>query len=196
MEAYSLSTVTPAATAVVSLVDAKSHLVVDHCDDDKMIERLVRAATTWVERRIARNLAKTVFLVQYYGFSDVITLPRGPVQEVVSITYLDSDNAEQTLASSQYELDAPQGVIRPAYDIVWPDTVNHWSAVRVTYAAGYYDSTASPLYEDSAIPDDLRSAVLLVLGDLYEHREAKQDMQLYGNDTVEMLVEQYRIITL
>jgi len=194
--AYSLSTVTEATLNAVELCDAKSHLNVDHNDDDVEITRIVKAATAWVEARIGRHLARTVLMVKYWGFPATICLVDGPVKEVISITYLDVDQVEQTLAADQYNLDAYNRIIYRAYGVSWPSTLYDWNAVRVTYAVGYYDETSSPVFGNESIPEDLRAGVLLAVGDMYENRERQQDMQLYKNDFVDDLIVPYRIMEL
>ena len=196
MGTYSLSTVTAATLNAVELCDAKSHLNVDHSDDDVEINRIIRQATAWVETRIGRHLARTVLMTKYWGFTSTICLVDGPVQEVISITYLDVDQVEQTLAASQYNLDAPNRIIYPAYGVSWPNALYDWNAVRVTYAVGYYDATTSPVNGNENIPEDLRAGILLAAGDMYENRERQQDIQLYKNDFADALIMPYRIMEL
>ena len=93
-----------------------------------------------------------------------------PLRSVTSITYVDDDGATQTLSSAIYQ---PVGVwsetnqtkvsgIVLAYDQDWPSIRLQKEAVTVTYVAGY---------ATDEIPDNLRHAILLFVGNLYANRE-------------------------
>ena len=89
---------------------------------------------------------------------------------VTSVTYIDADGTVQTVDSGKY-------VARslPLSDILFPDFGESWPATRaipgavtITYQAGMM--TGSPLM----LPyQDIRSAILLTLGDLWENREGQ-----------------------
>ncbi|GAG61279.1 unnamed protein product, partial [marine sediment metagenome] len=59
--------------------------------------------------------------------------------------------------------------INPAHGLVWPSSRDVTNAVYVTFIAGYGDA-------GSDVDEDLLSAVYLLLGHYYEHREAAQDV--------------------
>ena len=48
---------------------------------------------------------------------------------------------------------------------------------------------------DGNIPAPVRSAVLLLIGDLYANREAQGERQLFRNDTFYRLLDPYRTMT-
>ena len=53
-----------------------------------------------------------------------------------------------------------------------------------------YDMTG-PDFPD--VPDPVAASVLLIVGDLWEHREAQLDMATYENKTVDRLLSPYRV---
>lgn len=180
--------VTSVGANLVSLDDAKRHLNIEHGDDDLLILAQIAAATRWAEHRTGSYFTATSLTYKQNGFGSCISLKSGPILDVTSVVYDDVDGVEQTLATDQYDLDKYNRVIRPAYGVTWPSARYHWNSVRVSYRCGYV--TGSP--ETDNTPQDVKSAVLLVVGDLYEHREAQQDMALYSNAAANMLIEHYR----
>lgn len=99
-----------------------------------------------------------------------IDMPFAPLQQVVSIKYVDTSGVLQTWDPSQYQVSAPmaprptRGRIQPAYGVSWPATLDQMRAVIVQFKAGFGDAPA-------AIPRLLRRAMLLTLGDIYEYRQ-------------------------
>lgn len=79
-----------------------------------------------------------------YGSEYEIHLP--PLVSVISITYVDSDGAPQTLAADQYLVDAKSQPARiaPAYGLSWPATRQQANAVTVRFVAGYGAAAAVP----------------------------------------------------
>lgn len=161
-------TVAPVAP-VVSLAEAKLHLRVEHDAEDALIERIVRAATERAEEVQARAYVTQTFRLVLPRFPSgrVLRLPRPPLQQVTSITYMSTAGAIQTVAPSEYRVDtaAVPGRVILNQDARWPAPASEPDAVAVTYVAGYGDAG-----ED--VPEEQRAAVLLFVGHLYESREA------------------------
>lgn len=189
---YTLETVTPPPVTPITLAEAKANMIIEHSDDDTFITSLVAAASSWVASYLNIDVVKTDYKQSIDCFPEIIELFRSPIQEVTSITYLDTDNVEQTLATSEYEVDLYNREIYEAYNVSWPSTLSHRGAVRVNFSSGFYTVGSSDFTAD--IPQDIKSACLLIVGDLYEHRERQQDINLYENDTAKMLLDQYRYI--
>lgn len=154
----------------VDVAAAREHLRVDDTDDDIMIAGLITVARQHVEAVTGRALVTQTWELRLPDFQTVITLPKAPAQSVSSITYVDASGATQTLASTVYQVlldggpSAQSGRVIEAYGQVWPGSRGHAEDVRVRYVAGY----GLP----SAVPAPLRHAMLLLVGHLYENREA------------------------
>lgn len=187
MESHSI-TVNSEGDEFITLSDAKAHLVVDHDDDDLLIYSQIKAARKWAEHRTGRFFTPTTVTLSRNGFDEVMELDHKPVQEVVSITY-DSDTTGNVLATTEYELDSYHNRIVRAYGKTYPSTRSHWNSVRIQYRVGYY--TGSP--EVVSVPEDVKAACLIVLGDLYTNRERQQDMALYKNSAADMHIAHYRV---
>lgn len=170
----SLKRTTAPTDDVITLADAKSHLRVDHSDEDTLIQAYLDASVDYAENVQARSLAKqtwTLKLPDFPGLDGAIQLLNPPVRSVTSIQYVDTDGNTQTLAASNYTvlLDEEPGLIVPAFNQTWPDTRSVPDAVTVVYVAGYPDDGGSPpVY---SIPAKTKAGILMVLGDLYQNRE-------------------------
>lgn len=185
---YGLTVTSEPGSEPLSTAEAKTHLRVDTSDEDTYIDALVTAARRHVEHVTRRALVTQTLQMTLdhfpgvaHGILDlrmhpeqligrgedwVIRLPRGPVQSVSSITYLDDAGAEQTLLASKYRVDVSGQVARitPAYSEVWPTTRPVTSAVTIEFIAGYGGA--------SDVPGDLKHALLVLVATMYEHREA------------------------
>jgi len=119
-----------------------------------------------------------------------IPLPLPPLQSVVSIKYLDAAGDEQTLARSVYGVDpsTQPGVVHLKRGQAWPATFDERNAVVIRFVAGYGDNA-------EAVPQRLRSAMKLHIGDLFANREA-QGEQLFANAAYDNLIFPFRMLTL
>lgn len=154
----------------LSLADAKAHLRVDVSDDDSLITTLVTSARLAVERIISRSLITQTWQLNIDRFPDSnqhILLPQSPAQSVSQIQYVDQDGLTQTFASSKYTLDSNdqrRPRIALAFNESWPSEQDVVNAVTITYVAGFGSAS-------SDVPEDLTSAIKLLVGLLYENRE-------------------------
>ena len=96
-------------------------------------------------------------------------LPRSPLITLDSIKYDDEDGIEQTLGASVYGVDSvgemPARIWLKGGES-WPTTYpDALETVRVLFTAGYGTAGAD-------VPASIRAALLLLLGNLFENREA------------------------
>ncbi len=157
-------TVAPALPAL-STADAKAHLRVTHSSDDDLIDSLVATATAACEEILQRSIMPQTWLIVLDAFAEVMRLARPPLVSVSSVKYIDTDGAQQTLASSVYSVDSGYitGRVLLAYGQSWPSIRDQKNAVEITYVTGY--ATAA------LIPSDILGAIKLLTGHYYEHRE-------------------------
>lgn len=186
---------TPPALEPVTLTEAKAHLRVTHSSEDTLITALVVAARQHVENYLNRAIVTQTLTYKFRQFPECrIVLPRPPLQYVVSVTYYDADNASQTVSSSDYIVHNPTetyGHIELAAASTWPSVYSRDDAVSVRYVAGYPD-TGSPTAGVGGVPQAIKQAILLVVGDLFENREAQAEKALAENRTVIALLAPYR----
>lgn len=162
------------STPIVTLAEAKRHCRVYHDDDDDYIQALVATATAWIDGKdgwLGRAIGTQTWDYVLDGFpggagpkGGGIRIPLPPLQSVVSVEYVDpSTGLEAALEGGvDYETDAysEPGWVMPS-TAGWPSTMNTINSVRIRFVAGY-----------AAVPAPIKHAVLLIVGHLYENREA------------------------
>ncbi len=160
--------VTKPADVPVSLTEVKSHLNVDHTNDDFLIDGYVSAAVTQVENILNRKLITQTWKVFFDDWPDEYFItPFGKVQSVTSVKYKDTAGTESTLAVTEYIVDtyADPGRIVLGYNKSWPTTELYPSnPITIQYVCGYGDA--------DDVPGPIKSAILLMVGDFYAHRES------------------------
>lgn len=183
----SLTQTVPPTVWPVTLEEVKAHCRIDEGHEDALLESLIQAATLHVEHLTGRQIMAASWRLTLDRFpigclndpsspaieGNDILLPRPRLLSVTSITYDDVNGAEQTMASGDYRVqtDDTPGRIALAYNEEWPDTRAHAGAVRVVYVAGY-SASADPLVARAAVPQNVKQAILLLVGHWFEHREA------------------------
>lgn len=176
---------------MVTTAEAKAHLRVDDSTDDTLIAGLVKGATRFIEGLCWSALVtQTWELVLDEFCSDVIDLERGPLQSITSVKYRDEDGTEQTLSSSAYWVDTARlpGRIMLKDTESWPGTQVRPDAVRVRFVVGFGAA--------SAVPQELKQAILYVVSHLYENREPEIVGTIVARLAlgVEALIAEYRLV--
>ena len=181
----------------VTLDEVKANSVIEHTNDDILLDILMKSAVTFVEERTARDMMIRTYTFSFDRFpsNGFIKLPKNPVREIVSITYFDQTVSpnQVTIDSSVYGLD--KGV-RPnlvflQHGQVWPIPSLKYNAVTVTFKTGYADDAVSPVLRTD-IPSTLRGALLMIIDDSYRNRTWHDSQQLHVNEAVEMMLQQNR----
>lgn len=165
---------TPPTAEPVTLADAREHLhevaygsPPEHPNDSQIV-RAIKSAREFCEQYLERSLAAQTITMVVDNFSKPLLLPNGPIQSVESITYVDENGATQMLATTVYELETFGNKIRLKYGQVYPNTRVQDDAVTITYVAGYTNGESPDTYP---LPEPIKSAMLLIIGNLYENRQ-------------------------
>jgi len=145
----------------VTLPEAKKQVHAEyHTDDDAYLTSLISASRDHAERYTGTRIAEQIVTLKCDGFDDFCTVPEAPLQSV-TVSYVDTAGATQTLADTVYELraDGLESAIVLKYGQTWP-AIQSGSRISVVAVAGY-----------EAVPSALKHALLLFISDAFEQRE-------------------------
>lgn len=191
-----LRLVTDATSEPVSLDEIKLHLRLSTAStvEDSLLTAYIKAARAYAENYTKRAFGQQTWELTLNGFpSSGIELARPPLSTAstdVTITYVDTSGASQTLGSTVYTVDiySEPGRVTTAYNNDWPDTRDQDNAVKVTFKTGY---------SSSVIPEDIKHWIKLRVGSMYEHRESVTVGESFNNlrrDYVDGLLDRHRVL--
>lgn len=165
---HRIELVTAPLTDPLTLPEVKSHLRVEHSDDDEHIARLISTAVDYVD--VTGSLGKAMITQTwgewFAGNPGTVTLSLGPIQSVSAIKYYDADNVLQTATLSNFLVlgTKTRTSIKPKSGYTWPVTFNRDDAIKVEYVIGYGDSPTN-------VPQTVRQALMMIIAHWYENRE-------------------------
>lgn len=168
--------VTAPAAEPLTLADAKGFLRVDGADEDALITALVVAA-----RRAGEAFTGRAWITQTWrlsldffpsrgdggGARGALELPLPPLQSVASVTTYDDADTPSVFAAAGTFVDTAStpGRLVLRRGQTWPSALRVAGAIEIEFVAGYGDDA-------SDVPEELRHGARLLLGHLYENREA------------------------
>lgn len=176
----SLTLIIPPEVEPLSLAEVKSHLRVDHTDDDATIAMYIAAARSYVDGEdgfLGRALVTQTWLLTLDEFpEDEIKIPLPPLQSVVSITYDDPDGNSVAVAPADYYVDVAKepGWVVPISGADWPTPLEAINAVRIQFVAGYEAPGGSPEDLTANIPPAIKQGMLLLIGEWFDEKRADE----------------------
>jgi uncharacterized phiE125 gp8 family phage protein len=157
---------------VVTLAEAREHLYsCGQYTDNMTLAGMITAARQAIETRCWRAFLTSTWEYTITEFPwrvwplDVpyITIPNPPLQNIVSLTYVDSTGSYVVMGTTSYGVKTgTPGLVWPAYGTRWPVARNQPMAVALRYVAGYGLA--------DAVNQSTKIAILLMLTHLYENR--------------------------
>lgn len=176
---------------MIELSLIKKHLSInssfDDGSDDVLLESFAAAALEYAESDTGVSFIKTEKTVVLDGFpAGAIELLFTPIIEVVSVSYTDPSGHEQEIDPQTLRLDSRSRVyplLYPPFTQGWPAAIAEPESVTIALQVGY-----------DVLPAKALSACLLLIGHLYEHREAVTTLQASELPMgVNLLLSSYRI---
>lgn len=145
---------------VVDLPAAKANSNIDTADQDTLLQILLEAAVDDAENYTGTSIRKRNVTIEFESWARIYDLPHYPLQSITSLSYLDSDGAEQTLQASDYKLYYKIGTQRLQIKL---DTLPYVDGdadfpIKIEAVAGY---------DNDKMPGFVKSAVLL----RFSHKE-------------------------
>lgn len=202
IDKYGLQLVTPPVSEPFQVSDLQTALRISDADlAGGNLAGYITAAREYVEEQTRRQLMTATWLMTLDQFPGrrvdeyrppgwrygIVRMPRAPLVNVASVQYIDVNQQLQTIPqytpgsgppnmiTSQYYYQVSTiiepGRVLPAPFTVWP-VADPYSveAVRITFTAGYASA--------ALIPARILQAVQLLVGHLWEHREATIEQAL------------------
>lgn len=180
--------ITPPAIEPVTLEEVKLHLRIDGNEEDSYLLGLITAARQRCEEYTRRAFISQKWEFALDGAVDMIYLPRPPVEMIESVT-LDGEEVDPAnytlLAANVFYPKVPLKVVNPG-------------GLVIRYTSGYGDNAEH-------VPKQIRQAILMLIGHLYEAREGQAPQIQYevqartGADmppSVISLLRPYRVMML
>lgn len=172
----------------VTVAEVREHLRIDHSHEDRWLAAAIRTAREDVEGYTGRALMTQTLewsLDEWPGGA-ALRLPRPPLRSVSWVKWVGVGGASTTVDAATYQVDAVGSpgriVLRPG--VGWPaGELAGANGVVVRYEAGYGGKAGD-------VPARMRHAVMLIVGELYEHREAT----LVGGQVVELPMGVQRLL--
>ena len=180
----------------VTLADVKSHLRIDHPDDDTILQAYINAVVGLFDGpagRLGRAIMRQTWkqIQERPDKNGDVYIDLAPVHEVTGVSYVNgSDHSVVADDVANYNvLDGHSDtvMVSPKFDKDWPSYArDRQDAIQVTFTAGYENA--------AAVPDPIKQAIYLFVGHLYQNREATTDLRLREIPLgVEALLEPYKV---
>lgn len=151
----------------------EQQLFVSATESPLLIANAIASATDFVERDTDRSLITqtwTMTLDQFpVNFRETIFIPKGKIQSITSLAYIDGDGAPQTLdEGTDFEVTTigTENRIRPTNG--WPSTSTDLDdVVTLVWVSGYGD-------DDTDIPGWAQRAILLKVQEAYDRTDVQE----------------------
>jgi uncharacterized phiE125 gp8 family phage protein len=155
---------TPPVVEPLTLAEIRAHLRLDSEEEDVLLLALATVAREHLERETGLVLAARDFRLCCDDWPEdgILTIARGPVRAVASVTVYDSEGEPQVVDLDRHLLD---GQARPAR--LWlretPVPGRAMNGIEVEFSAGFGESGAD-------VPETLKRAMLLHVAAMYACR--------------------------
>lgn len=159
----SLSLLAPPSDEPVTLAEAKDLMRVDGDDLDSDLAFALVAARQEAEHYAGRSLAPQSWRLKLRDWwLGGLTLPRGPVNELIAVSYLDTDGEWQAADLEQFTLDGDDLFIAFNYDP--PRVQRRDGAIRIDYDTGTWTGDS----DDTGPPDAIKRATIMLAQSIFD----------------------------
>lgn len=171
----------------IPLEDVKLDLRVDSDDEDATIERMIRAAASFLERRTGWTVLPARYHAVYSQWPcEPQEIYRAPLRELVAVEYLSATNTWTEVDVDNFQVSKRQKsfVIAPLSTFEAPDLFTDMDSVRFIFEAGFdIDGDAESEFSDNEADElpmdpDVKVLLIMLVGELYKTRElSAQDQE-------------------
>ena len=171
----SLSLVTAATVWPVTTDEVNEQLRIDSSDDAQLINRLIAAATSYVDGLgvLGGAMVSQTWRQVVQNPGSKVDLRMHPVQSLSAVKYYDTSGAPQTDTVENYQLIGGDNwaYVEPKTGNAWPTAYDRPDAIQIEFVAGYGAAATD-------VPDGIRHALMMLIAHWYEHREAADRMNI------------------
>ena len=176
------------ASEPVTLAEARDHceIIATDTTHDTKLNRFLQAAREKLEDDSGMACVTQTYTVSMTEFpvDGVVDIAIRPIQSITSITYYDSADAQQTLATTEYVLDTQRREVRLAYNKSWPVITPRHNGIVITLQAGF--GTAAN------VPAIMKQAILLLTGNAFANRDMTQNSVIQKQVDYQLLLNNLR----
>lgn len=154
----------------LDLAEVKKHLRFQTTSEDTLLDVWIAAARQYFEEQTGRQVMQSTWELWLDGFpSGRIELPKPPLLEVESVSYVGADGELVDVGAAGYTVMAPAGPqanpgwVQLVYGGTWPTAQDVAGAVRIRFKAGY---GAAP----GDVPELVRTLLYLLVGHFHKYR--------------------------
>jgi uncharacterized phiE125 gp8 family phage protein len=154
--------------------------------DGPLLDRLIKAATSWCEEYLSRQLITATWSNTYNIFHEPLQVWYPPVQMIDLFTYVNDQGQIKEIDRQQYVPDifVEPAEISLAAGETWPSSLqDEVNVIRIAAKCGYGDTPDD-------IPEDIRVAILMKVAGMYENRTAGKETEV---SAAENLLKPYRV---
>ncbi|PLW76808.1 head-tail connector protein [Cohaesibacter celericrescens] len=160
--------IVPPSALPLTLIEAKAHCRVDGTDNDDYLTAAIGAAVSYLDGYsgiLGKCLMPQTWAQEFDRWKD-FPLCLGPVIDLLSISYFDSNGDPQSVDLSTVRIERRVIDTFAALKSVasWPNADFSYGPITVTWRAGHSDA--------GAVPDAIKQAMKLLVGHWFESREA------------------------
>ena len=172
----------------VTLTDARSFLRLQGTADDELLSGLITAARQDVERATGLALIDQTWrmAIDRLPPSDMATLMRHPVREILSVTVFGSEGEASLVDPADYQADLMSRPARLLF-VRRPAMARAMNGLEIDFRAGFGEAGPD-------VPDLLRRAILLLVAHWYEFRASfgPGDQPVSYPQSYERMIASYR----
>jgi len=175
----SLTLVTEPTIEPLQLEDVEEHLRMSETSDgteDALLTGFIGVARRYCEQYQNHAYIEQTWnlVLDAYPSEDYITIPLPPLMSVTHVKSYGTGGTATTMTAGNYyvDTDAKPGRLCLGYCESWPNvTLRPANGVEVQFVAGYGSARSS-------VPEEIRQAMHLIIGQMYEHRESSDVRQM------------------
>lgn len=165
-----LSLITGPEMEPLDLAQVKRHLRFSTTSEDTLLDGWIAAARQYFEEQTGRQVMKATWELWLDAFPvGRIELPKPPLLDVLSVSYVGSDGALVVVDPAGYTVmatagpQAPPGWVQLPYGGIWPRPQDVPATVRVRFAAGYGSAQGD-------VPELVKTLLYLLVGHFHKYR--------------------------